>query len=243
MFNAASLKDQFEQIAHLYNTKSLIVIAHGKGGIDTECAILLHNAEYYIDRVITLGTPYWGSPVADNLYYKNSSLKIPGTHKSDAEFDLQTSRMLSFRKAYDASLKKVPFFALAGSKTSFYTERSVNYFLNNLGTNDGVVLLKSTIRPSCINIGVLPLDHYRLMDGESIWNTLEPYLFSKHSSYYPMVSSNYNGSISIYDVISSAERAIRQIHDIELTYDFFKVLLFISIVLYLVFIHSRHPIV
>ena len=150
--------------------------------------------------------------------------------------------MVSFREVYDVSSKNVPLFSLAGSKTSSYTDRSVTFFLNNLGPNDGVVLSKSTLRPSCVNIGVLPLDHYRLVDGESTWNVLEPYFVVNGSATFPTVSTMYDGSVSIYDVIGSAERTIRQMHDSELIFDFFKVLLLISILLYLVFIHIHRPV-
>ena len=243
-FNASSLSEQLQQIVRLYDTKRVTIVAHGKGGIDTEGAIHYHKADRYIERVITLGTPFWGSPLADNLYNERSCLRIPHLRKSDAEYDLQTSRMLSFRKEYDTSdAKRVPFYTIAGNKASSDTEAAVTYFLNDLGPNDGVVLVKSTRRPFCITTPVLPLDHDALSDGERVWSVLEPHLFTRSLSTQPVISTTYNGSVSSRETRGAVERTLKQMHEREMTFVFLEILLFLCVVLFVVFIHIHRPMI
>ena len=151
--NASLLNDQLQSIFKIYNSGKLVVVAYGKGGIDTEGAIYYYNSDIYISHVITLGTPFWGSPLSDILYNPDIYFEINGLSESSAEYDLQTSQMVLFRNLYDNSDKQVPFYTVGGIGTNYITGTLIKTFLDHLGKNDDIVLVKSTRRPKCINIG------------------------------------------------------------------------------------------
>ena len=113
--NASLLNDQLQSIFKIYNSGKLVVVAYGKGGIDTEGAIYYYNSDIYISHVITLGTPFWGSPFSDVLYDTIFTLKLPEIWKNSAQYDLQTNEIIKFRSLYDNSSKTVQFYCIGGT--------------------------------------------------------------------------------------------------------------------------------
>ena len=51
--------------SHFSNTKNIIIIAHSKGGLDSEYAMYKYGVDSLIKGVITLSTPFYGAPLAD----------------------------------------------------------------------------------------------------------------------------------------------------------------------------------
>ena len=53
--NGKLLAEKLKEIYDVFGRK-LIVIGHSKGGVDTQSALVYHNAHPYVEKVITLGS-------------------------------------------------------------------------------------------------------------------------------------------------------------------------------------------
>lgn len=65
--NGKLLADKIKVISNHFG-KKLIVIAHSKGGVDTQTTLVYNRAAPYVQRVITLSSPHYGSQLADLAY-------------------------------------------------------------------------------------------------------------------------------------------------------------------------------
>src|SRR5699024_9922089 len=66
--NGELLAAKIQEIAAHFDGKSITVIGHSKGGVDTQAALTYYGAEEYVENVITLSSPHHGSPLADLSY-------------------------------------------------------------------------------------------------------------------------------------------------------------------------------
>ncbi|WP_413376035.1 esterase/lipase family protein [Alkalihalobacillus sp. 1P02AB] len=174
--NAELLTEVLPEIYQYFGEK-MMVVAHSKGGVDVQTAVVHYNASEYIERVITLGSPHHGSELA-NLAHSSWAwwlAEIIGM-RSDGTDALQTGNMAYFRSQTDPLFdpSSVPFSTISG--TSWGSFGSVLYFgglyLSIHGTNDGAVTLNSARLPGAPEIASLPLDHFKINQGHLIF----PYL-------------------------------------------------------------------
>ncbi len=63
--NGALLAEMLEDITDHYNVKDVVIVAHSNGGKASEVAMFYENKSHLVDRVISLGTPFKGTGVAD----------------------------------------------------------------------------------------------------------------------------------------------------------------------------------
>lgn len=63
--NAVTISGMLAQIAARYEGAELVVVAHSKGGLDTEMAMIEYGANDLVKAVISLSTPYQGVPISD----------------------------------------------------------------------------------------------------------------------------------------------------------------------------------
>lgn len=63
--NGEILAEMLEDITDHYNTNDVVIVAHSNGGKASEVAMYHYNKSHLVDRVITLGTPFFGTPLAD----------------------------------------------------------------------------------------------------------------------------------------------------------------------------------
>jgi len=63
--NGGLLANMLVDITQHYGENKVVIIAHSNGGKATEVAMFHHNKKNLVDRVITLGSPFWGTEVAD----------------------------------------------------------------------------------------------------------------------------------------------------------------------------------
>ncbi|MEL7219885.1 MAG: alpha/beta hydrolase, partial [Bacteroidota bacterium] len=63
--NGAILADMLEDITDHYGVDDVVIVAHSNGGKSAEVAMFAENKYDLVDRVITLGTPFRGTGVAD----------------------------------------------------------------------------------------------------------------------------------------------------------------------------------
>ncbi|MDX1904448.1 MAG: hypothetical protein SFU27_09855, partial [Thermonemataceae bacterium] len=52
-------------ITTYFGVSRVVVIAHSKGGVDTDAALIHYGAWNKVERVLTLGSPHFGTPLAD----------------------------------------------------------------------------------------------------------------------------------------------------------------------------------
>ena len=63
--NAALISAALPMITAHYDVRKLVVVAHSKGGVDADAAIVLGANTQYASTIMTLGTPHTGTPLAD----------------------------------------------------------------------------------------------------------------------------------------------------------------------------------
>src|SRR5690606_15553332 len=66
--NGQLLSSLLNQITAYFGVSKVVIVAHSKGGVDANAAAAHYGAAPKISRVITLGTPHWGTPLADLAY-------------------------------------------------------------------------------------------------------------------------------------------------------------------------------
>lgn len=63
--NGDILADMLDDITQHYNVNDVIIVAHSNGGKASEVAMITHNRRNKVNRVISLGTPFKGTPLAN----------------------------------------------------------------------------------------------------------------------------------------------------------------------------------
>jgi pimeloyl-ACP methyl ester carboxylesterase len=63
--NGSNLKTKLQAIANYYGVAKVNIIAHSKGGIDTQTAIVHYGAGPLVQSYIAMGTPFGGTDLAD----------------------------------------------------------------------------------------------------------------------------------------------------------------------------------
>ncbi|MPQ24296.1 esterase/lipase family protein [Bacillus paralicheniformis] len=178
--NGAMLAAKLREIYQHFGRK-VILVSYSKGGIDSQSALIHHNAYHYVERVITLGTPHHGSQLADLAYssWAGWLTDILG-QKNDAVYSLQTGFMKSFRDQTDnhPNRSKTKYFTLAGNKIGGFG--SVLFFggvyLNMFGENDGAVTEKNARLPYATNLNTGKWDHFSIIKGHLTFPVFMPLL-------------------------------------------------------------------
>ncbi|WP_082406814.1 hypothetical protein [Bacillus sp. JCM 19041] len=159
---------------HAHFGEKIIVVGHSKGGVDTQTALLHNNAERYVSKVITLGTPHHGSQLA-NLAYSNWAgwlAAIIGM-RSEGTDSLQTGTMAHFRSITDplVTQQSVPISTLSGKSIGSFGSALWfgGIYLNAYGTNDGAVTVNSSRLPYAPEFASLSLDHFAINQGHLVF--------------------------------------------------------------------------
>ncbi|WP_280806594.1 alpha/beta hydrolase [Bacillus sp. TBS-096] len=183
--NGKLLAEKLKEIYDVFGRK-LIVIGHSKGGVDTQSALVYHDAHPYVEKVITLGSPHYGTPLADLAYSKGGSwlAEILG-QKSDALYSLQTGLMAAFRSETD-KLEKFPQKYITYSGSEWGTFGGVLYlggmYLKSFGANDGAVTVSSTRLSYANNILTGKWDHNSIKNGTSMFPVFQHQLLANAAS-------------------------------------------------------------
>ncbi|UYO35061.1 alpha/beta hydrolase [Bacillus zhangzhouensis] len=179
--NGKLLAEKLKEIYDLFKRK-LIVIGHSKGGVDTQSALVYYNAHPYVEKVITLGSPHYGSPLADLAFSKFGGwlAQILG-QKSAALYSLQTGLMAAFRSETDR-LEKFPHKYVTYSGSEWGSFGSMLYlggmYLKSFGTNDGAVTVNSTRLPYANNVLTGKWNHYSIKNGTTIFPVIQNQLLT-----------------------------------------------------------------
>ena len=198
--NALMLRDQLISIKKIYEkfsnptdttTTKITLVCHSKGGLDTQGFIHYYTTEAktLIDKVITLSTPFWGSPLC-NLIFDAEKIYIPKLYEmlknddSPATRNLTTTFCQQFRNKYDSNytntlLNVIPFYTVSGIGTNGNNaiyNGIAKEFMNYVGPNDDDVHYQSAETPGGNVIAILPYHHTQITMGDKIWKIIEPYI-------------------------------------------------------------------
>lgn len=178
--NGKLLADKIKVISNHFG-KKLIIIAHSKGGVDTQTALVYNGAAPYVQRVITLSSPHHGSQLADLAYssWAGWLADIVGSQNPGTS-TLQTSYMKYFRSKTDAlsNATTIPFFTFAGDNWSGGSASYIlgGLYLSSFGKNDGVVTVDNAKLPGGRIVKVGPWDHAKVRTGSYVFSLIQPYL-------------------------------------------------------------------
>ncbi|KGP92642.1 alpha/beta hydrolase [Pontibacillus chungwhensis BH030062] len=185
--NGAMLAQKIKEISNYFGEK-VVVVAHSKGGIDTQAALVHYGADPYVEKVITLSSPHYGSQLAD-LAYSSWAGWLSGIlgSKNDATYSLQTGYMDYYRSVTDkqSNVLDTPIYTLGGTKWGSFGSSLYwgGLYLSPYGSNDGAVTVNSSRLPYATEIKVGDWNHTTIKEGSSTFFLFEDYLSENVNSF------------------------------------------------------------
>jgi pimeloyl-ACP methyl ester carboxylesterase len=196
--NGETLSRQLEFIASYYQVEKVEIVAHSKGGIDSQVAIVYHDAWRHVDHVFTLGSPHHGSELADAAM-TNPALRLllEGLGAvGDGLLDIQTEPMRAFRKQTDTRQENelVRYYSGAGNRWDDARGLSItgNFLQERFGDNDGFVTVESTFLPYATPLFLEPYNHFNIFTGTNAFRWIDDILAAdvppeQRETYLPLV--------------------------------------------------------
>lgn len=179
--NGRLLASMLQQIYNHFG-KKVSIVAHSKGGPDTQAALIHYGAYRYVGNVITLASPHHGSHLADLSYswYAGWLATLLG-QKDAGTYSLQVGEMAKFRSVTDsnANAKMNKYYTVAGTSwgPAFSALATGGLYLSSYGDNDGLVNVWSTKLPYGTHLFTdSSLDHDNIRMGSKVFSRIEPYL-------------------------------------------------------------------
>lgn len=204
--NGRLLASMLGEISRHFNGQKVNIIAHSKGGPDTQAALIHYGAHSYVGRVITLGSPHHGSELADLSYSWYAGWLGSLLGQNDAgTYSLQVGEMAKFRSATDShsNRNKNKYYTVAGTNKgpAFSALALGGAYLSSYGANDGLVTATSAKLPYGTHLFTdSTIDHDNIRQGSKVFSRIEPYL---RSSAVSQLSANTEESIQTDTVIHS----------------------------------------
>ncbi len=181
--NGSVLKQQLQSICQYFGVTKVNIVAHSKGGIDSQSAIVHYGAYPYVQNVITLASPHRGSELADLCYSWWSwwLAELLG-QRDDGTYVMQTSYMSYFRSLTDGRPENATIRYYLGAGTDWGPWFSAMWFGGNYlwftDDSDGAVCLYSALGlPNGTPIFTLgSANHDNIRMGSKSWSYMAPYL-------------------------------------------------------------------
>lgn len=196
--NGKQLANILEKISNHFNGK-VNIVAHSKGGIDTQTALIHFGAHSYVNNVITLSTPFHGTALADLAYSAPAKwlMKLLGKLDPGTE-SLQTANMDHFRKITDfnQNISKNRYYTAAGTDwgPAFSASWFGGVYLSKVGgANDGQVNVSSTQLPYGKQLFVAPLTHENIHQGSAVFEKINPILQKTTNNLQPFSMVSLKG--------------------------------------------------
>jgi triacylglycerol lipase len=176
--NAPLISAAGDQIRTRFTGAQVVLVCHSKGGVDGHTAIAYFGADAKLSRFITLGSPHYGTPLADLAWSSGASwlASLIGM-RNEGNRVLQTGYMAAFRNQTDArpQAQAVPLFTAGGTKAGPLFS---SYWFGGVAigrTSDGVVPLDSSGLPyQRARLFTRSWNHDEVKQGGNAW----PYLSS-----------------------------------------------------------------
>ncbi|SDL95238.1 esterase/lipase family protein [Sediminibacillus halophilus] len=176
--NGALLAEKLQEIYSFFGEK-VVVVAHSKGGIDVQSAVIHYGAAPYVEKVITLSAPHHGSQLAD-LAYSSWAGWLAGIlgNKNDATYSLQTGYMANFRTVTDSITNDIPFLTFGGTERGSFGSSLYwgGLYLSSFGPNDGAVTFASSRLPYGTEVSAGAWNHYTIKQGSSTFELFSGFL-------------------------------------------------------------------
>jgi triacylglycerol lipase len=161
---AAQLARQIEQVG----APRLNIIAHSMGGLDARYAIARLGLAERVASLTTIGTPHYGTPLADLMFPFGNWRTLRGLLDSlganvDGLYDVSTARMQHFNRTVLNS-PRVVYSSVVGavgpdvSSLNALLALGHGYLLRKAGRNDGIVPAASQLWGE--PIGEVEADHW-----------------------------------------------------------------------------------
>jgi hypothetical protein len=177
--NALLLRTALPAMLARFQVQSLYIVAHSKGGLDVQGAMLDPAFATHVKAVFTIGTPNQGTELADWAFGGGQAGAASLGLLSPAVFSMQTSVVAQLRALADPTLAAagVPFYTVAG--TSFTTP--ANPLLSATGPvlssltggqpNDGIVSVARSTLPAtyAFDLGSVPVNHFAVASGRLVF--------------------------------------------------------------------------
>ena len=212
--NGALFSNQLAAITNYYGVNKVVIVAHSKGGLDSDAALIHYGGVQYANRVITLGSPHFGSPLADLAQSGWVSwLSAVFGQANDATYVMQLGYMSYFRSITDGhpnapltDFRTVGAWGYSGSLwfSGVYLN-AAGYGRRNEG-NDGVVAYVHARRPNSWELysghgdSRTDYNHFELSEGPAMWGTIQsqlPSSLSRNQEAGRQVVANYNPNSTI----------------------------------------------
>ena len=208
-YNGRVLSEQLASIERHFNTRNIVIVAHSKGGIDAQTALVYYNSLGAPRKIISLSTPYYGSPLADLVFsnFYTAWLALIIGQATPATFVLQTGYMYDFqdRLSDDPDNQYLYYYTLSGWDIGPFPLWLGGLYLNmhggdyRSGGNDGAVTFQSAhlLAPHAERIS-LPayedrerqwfFNHFNMRLGQNTWYYIDSLL-----NVYPVLTA-YNSN-------------------------------------------------
>lgn len=178
--NGAKLAEVIKKVAEYYGVSKINIIAHSKGGIDTQTALVHYGAHPYVNVVHQLSTPNKGSELADMAYsnWAGWLADILGK-KDDAVYSLQTSYMANFRAQTDSRSENSSTKTYMAAGTGDDGWFSATWFAHAVlpGEDDGAVSVESAFGlPYGIKSFTKDISHGQIAKASQTWDLVQPKL-------------------------------------------------------------------
>jgi triacylglycerol esterase/lipase EstA (alpha/beta hydrolase family) len=190
--NGAIINNRIRDIYTYFGRKKIVIIAHSKGGIDAQSALVQYGAHPYVSNLITLSTPHYGSQLADLAYsgWAGWLAAILGS-KNDATYSLQTGYMNNYRSQIDSNTNhtKNPVYTLAGTSWGGFGSSLYwgGLYLSSYGSNDGAVTVANSRLPYSREVRVSNWNHTTVREGGT-FQYFRPYLTTYAQPFASMAS-------------------------------------------------------
>lgn len=173
--NGDLLRRQIDAVTAYFGVNQVTIVAHSKGGVDSNSASVHYGANPKIKRIITLGSPHWGSPVADMAYSTWTWwLAALLGQRNDATYVLQTGYMSYFRSITDGRDTNVPYYTLSGYKCGPLFSALWMGCVAISGEDDGLVPVWSARIPGGTHLKEGYWDHDEIRMGSRTWSWFAP---------------------------------------------------------------------
>jgi triacylglycerol lipase len=177
-----------DQVKARFTGAGVVLVCHSKGGVDGQTALVYDGAASKVERLITLGTPHRGTPLADLAWswWAGWLADLLGS-RNDGNRVLQTGYMAAFRAQTDAlaASRAVPTYTAGGTKAGPWFS---SYWYGGIAigrTSDGVVPLDATDLPyQQARLFTRSWNHAEVKQGSNAW----PYLQASLAQPVPLAA-------------------------------------------------------
>lgn len=190
-----------ELLAQHSNGATIDIIAHSMGGLVSRSMIEKYNGARYVNRLVTLGTPHKGSPLAALRYAIGLCVAMDNIY----DFFIYNNNTKGFADLYTYSQFISQMNSLIKPEIPYYTiackSSTSNPFIN--GDDDGVV---SVISAKGVNEAGAPEDvlelpyiiaHLKMRESETLFLQIKDYLLKKKPTVYSSQVDLYTANNAI----------------------------------------------